>query len=324
MKILLDEMNLIFISFSMAKKKVFEKNGTDEFFEEDLPFFYHLYLNKMNDLFQEYGRLIICKEGHNSLGYRKKLYPQYKANRALSKDDNYYVLKNTLPKLDELMGNYPTKMIKVDGAEADDVIYALSIYFADKGEDVLVISSDGDLTQLHNFNKKINIFNPIKRQLVKPKKEILKYKAIVGDRSDNIAGLYRIGDKTFEKMINDETIWNEKINNGDNKQIYENILKIVDLSVYPEEYHKKAIEEYETQEWNELNVGKIEYFMFQNKLNDHLNRWGTVSTNIRESLQETEIILENEVENTNTKKENEQVDIEKAVENIDDFLKNIL
>jgi len=326
MKVLLDEMNLIFISFSMAKKKVFEKNGTDEFFEEDLPFFYHLYLNKMNDLFQEYGKLIICKEGHNSLDYRKQIYPQYKANRVQNKDNSYYVMKKSLPALDELMKNYPTKTIKVNGAEADDVIYALSMYFADNGEDVLVVSSDGDLTQLHNFNKKINIFNPIKRQLVKPKKEILKYKAIVGDRSDNIAGLYRIGDKTFEKMINDETIWNEKINKGDNKQLYENILKIVDLSVYPEEFHKKTIEEYENQKWNELDVGKVEYFMFENKLNDHLNRWGSVSTNIREALEETKIILEkDEINNiTSNKEATEQIDVDKAVEDIDDFLKNIL
>ena len=75
-------------------------------------------------------------------------------------------------------------------------------------------------------------------------KNIIAEKAIVGDSSDNIKGLPRVGGKTFEKMLTDKTEWAKIMGKGDNATLYETILDIVDLRRYPKEYHDKIIEEF--------------------------------------------------------------------------------
>ena len=108
------------------------------------------------------------------------------------------------------------------------------MYFAKQGEEVLVISSDGDLVQIMNHVDGVQIYNPVKRVFLEKDPDVVMRKAIVGDVSDHIPGLYRIGPKTFEKMLLDKALFSEKMK-GDNREIFERFKKIVDLSVFPKD-----------------------------------------------------------------------------------------
>lgn len=274
-------MNLVFINFNVAKKKALEEKG--EFTKDDIGFFYHLFINKMNEISKEYGEFIVCSEGKGSLDYRRSIYPAYKRNRDESKtDDSYLIIKDEFKEIERLLSYYPIKHICVEGAEADDVIYALSMHFAELGEDVLVVSSDGDLTQLNSFNNKISVYNPIKRTLVVPKEHIVEYKAIVGDPSDGISGIPKLGKKTFEKMMLNENLFNEKIKGKEEE--YKALLSIVDLRKYPKEFHQKAIDLFNEMDWNTFNPKEIEVFMFDKKLNQHLQFWWGVVSDINIAL----------------------------------------
>lgn len=284
MKVLVDTMNLVFISFNVSKSNVLKEKG--EYTEKDINFFYHLFLNKINDLFKDYGNIVFCTEGRGSLDWRREIYPPYKRNRDDSKkDETYLLIKNEFDNIENLLKLYPSKVISVEGAEADDTIYSLATHFADLGEDVLVVSSDGDLTQLSLFNDKIKVFNPIKREMVSPKKDIIKFKAIVGDPSDGISGLYRIGKKTFEKMMLDESFYNEKMSGREEE--YKKLLSIVDLRLAPPEIHKKAIETFNSTEWNEFSPKDIEYIMYERGLTQHLTYWWENTSLIYEAIDGT-------------------------------------
>lgn len=285
MKVLVDHMNFVFISYHAASASL-RAEGVEEITEEHLGMFYHTLLNKYNALFKTYGELIICHEGKGSLDWRREIFPDYKRNRDKAKGEtSYKTLKSSFPIIEELLENYPCKQIKIDGMEADDVIFALTEEYS-KTEDVVVVSTDGDLVQLLDLSDNVSVYNPIKRMFSKPKPNIIPYKAIVGDRSDNIPGLYRIGEKTFDKMLNDEVLFKEKMKNG-NAEIYKKFLKIVDLKRFPNNKHKEAVLAEKKLEYNKLDAGKIEMFLYENKMADHLGRWGRDSGDISMTLVES-------------------------------------
>jgi len=283
--VLLDAMNSFYISFSIAKKMVLEEKGR-EMEEDDLPFFFHVLFNKLNKIMTTYGQVVICNEGQRSLEWRRSIYPEYKRNRDASKTENTYkVFKSCLNKLDEVIQYFPVKWVKVDDTEADDVIFALSEKYHDK-EEVTVISSDGDLAQIRLFFPNVRIYNPIKAVFVEPKKYLVESKAIVGDISDNIPGIPRIGQKTFEKMMEDPLLFREKIKE-DNKIIYERFLQIVDLRKFP--YKQKIIDEESKMGYNEFQPENIELFFYENRMKSLLDSWGRVRDDINVSLNKNKI-----------------------------------
>ena len=153
--------------------------------------------------------------------FRKKLYPQYKANRKEVEED----LKTQLPIAIDLIKEMGFKIIKLPGFESDDIIASIATLAANKGIDVKIISSDKDMYQL--INDKIKIFDPMKKKEIDERgciekfnvhpKNFIDFQALVGDKSDNVPGVKGIGEKKAAKLINEfKTIEN----------IYENIDKI--------------------------------------------------------------------------------------------------
>lgn len=323
MKVLIDHMNLIFISFHMARRQLKQRTGED-FNEENIGFFYHSLFNDYNKLFKTYGQLIICHEGRKSLEWRRSIYPEYKRNRDKSKqEDVYLTLKKTFPIIKQMMDNYPTKQIEVERAEADDCIFALAKHFTEKGEDVMIVSTDGDLIQVkENISPNVEVFNPIKNRLSPAKPGIILEKAIVGDASDNIPGLYRVGAKTLPKMLEDRSLWNEKMKNG-NKEIFEKFKQIIDLSVYPKEVHEEIINEYESRDYNKFNPGEIELFYFENGLQDHIYRWNSDISDITEKLVEQGVEVSGFMDFAKTS-ETDDVEVSQTETEIDDMLSEFI
>ena len=138
--------------------------------------------------------------------FRDELYADYKATRPPMPDD---LRAQVQPILDavEALG---LPLLRVAGVEADDVIGTLCEQAADKRLKVLVSTGDKDLAQLVNDHVTlVNTMNDstLDRDGVKTKfdvypEQIVDYLALVGDSSDNIPGVPKVGAKTAAKWLN--------------------------------------------------------------------------------------------------------------------------
>ncbi len=174
-------------------------------------------LGQIVDMFTP-DKIVMCYDGIRGRDKRKKLYGDYKATRGLVKlvrqydarsadevkENKYYqieILKNILTYL-------PIQKVEVETLEADDIIaYISQQIFMNYRK--IIISTDRDFMQLINEN--VNIYSPVKKKLYSLENfqeeygihinNFLLYKALVGDKSDNIHNVKGIGDKTIHKMF---------------------------------------------------------------------------------------------------------------------------
>ena len=308
MTCIVDGSNLFFITWSAFKKMMQDKNHDFEYLikKEDLGLFYHMLFKKTKDYLTTYKNIIFAFEGKHSTAWRKQKYPLYKENRAAAKEDpNYALVGPLIGDYKELLKCFHCKVMEVESCEGDDVIYKLSEYFTSKGEQVNIVSSDRDLTQICGFFDGVSIYNPMSQVNSKCvavttaenyNKNIIIEKAVVGDTSDNIKGLPRVGEKTLEKMLTDKTEWNKIMGKGDNATLYETILDIVDLRKYPKEYQDKIIEEFENSEYYEFKPDKVEAFFFNHSLKQCLKEWTSLAGEISMMLNgNDEISAEDEI-----------------------------
>ena len=138
--------------------------------------------------------------------FRDDLFAEYKAHRLPMPDDMRAQIE---PILAILRAN-GLPVLRVDGVEADDVIGTLACRSARAGQKVLISTSDKDMAQL--VNESITLINTmthtrLDREGVKAKfgvypQQIIDYLALVGDSSDNIPGIDKVGPKTAAKWLN--------------------------------------------------------------------------------------------------------------------------
>jgi len=135
----------------------------------------------------EYGELILCCDDRKS--WRKELFPNYKASRKKTRSaapidwENLYECLNQLK--EELIEWFPYKVIQADKAEADDVI-AVLVGLAN--ERTLILSSDKDFVQLHQFN--VRQYSPIQKKFVEgDAKWSLHEKLVKGDVGDGVPNI---------------------------------------------------------------------------------------------------------------------------------------
>jgi DNA polymerase-1 len=138
--------------------------------------------------------------------FRDELYPDYKATRPPMPDE----LRAQVAPLLDAVRSMGLPLLQVEGVEADDVIGTLCCEAAKGGIDVLVSTGDKDLAQL--VNDHVTLVNTMSdtvldRDAVKVKfdvypEQIIDYLALVGDSSDNIPGVPKVGAKTAAKWLN--------------------------------------------------------------------------------------------------------------------------
>jgi len=138
--------------------------------------------------------------------FRDELFVDYKANRPPMPDD----LREQVDPLLEAIPAMGLPLLRIDGVEADDVIGTLCHLGEAAGMEVLVSTGDKDMAQLVNAN--ITLVNTmtgsrLDRDGVKKKfdvfpEQIIDYLALVGDSSDNIPGVPKVGAKTAAKWLN--------------------------------------------------------------------------------------------------------------------------
>ena len=139
--------------------------------------------------------------------FRDELYADYKANRPPMPDE----LRAQLEPLLEAVTAMGLPLLRIEGVEADDVIGTLCRICRERGLEVTVSTSDKDMAQL--VDEHVTLVNTMSdsvldRDGVKAKfdvwpEQIIDYLALVGDSSDNIPGVPRVGAKTAAKWLNE-------------------------------------------------------------------------------------------------------------------------
>ena len=139
--------------------------------------------------------------------FRDEIYADYKATRPPMPDD----LRSQVEPILDAVRSMGLPLLQVTGVEADDVIGTLCRIAASNNLSVLVSTGDKDLAQL--VNDRVTLVNTmndsvLNRDAVKAKfdvypEQIIDYLALVGDSSDNIPGVPKVGAKTAAKWLNE-------------------------------------------------------------------------------------------------------------------------
>ena len=137
--------------------------------------------------------------------FRHKMYKEYKANRPPMPTDLVEQIE-PIHKIIELMG---IKLIAITGVEADDVIGTLADQARQKELDTVISTGDKDMTQL--VCKNVKVVNTMTGELLDgkgvqkkfgiPPELIIDYLALIGDTSDNVPGVEKVGPKTAVKWL---------------------------------------------------------------------------------------------------------------------------
>lgn len=138
--------------------------------------------------------------------FRKDIYPDYKANRKGMPND----LAGQLPILINLLEHMNVKIVMHKGIEADDIIGTLVTKL---DIDSIVVTGDRDMLQLVDNNtsvvltkkglQEVELVNPdtLQANYQLTSSQIIEYKALRGDTSDNIPGVRGIGEKTAMSLL---------------------------------------------------------------------------------------------------------------------------
>ena len=137
--------------------------------------------------------------------FRDELFAEYKAHRPPMPDD----LRAQIEPLFEAVRGMGLPILRETGVEADDVIGTLACAAAKENLSVLISTGDKDMAQL--VSPRITLINTMSgtvldREGVKTKfdvfpEQIIDYLALVGDSSDNIPGIDKVGPKTAAKWL---------------------------------------------------------------------------------------------------------------------------
>ncbi len=169
-------------------------------------------LNMLRRLHKDYpADYSACVFDAKGKTFRDDIYPEYKANRASMPDD----LRAQIEPLFETIRAMGWPLIIEEGVEADDVIGALAKQAESQGISTIISTGDKDITQL--VNDKITVVNTMRDAFRRtddildiagvtakfgiPPSLIIDYLVLVGDTSDNVPGVEKVGPKTAVKWL---------------------------------------------------------------------------------------------------------------------------
>ncbi|MBN1317224.1 MAG: DNA polymerase I [Anaerolineales bacterium] len=140
--------------------------------------------------------------------FRDDLYPEYKATRAKTPDE----LHMQVDRIREIIQAFHIPIIEKEGFEADDVLGTIARQATEMGVPTRILTGDRDLLQLVNEKTHILLsgrkgIEEYDSEAVKARygirpDQIVDFKAMVGDSSDNIPGVRGVGEKTAASLLN--------------------------------------------------------------------------------------------------------------------------
>ena len=163
-------------------------------------------LNMLNKLIKdEQPDLIAVVFDAKGKTFRNDIYPEYKATRPPMPDD----LREQIEPLHKIIKARGLPLVCIEGVEADDVIGTMSCQATEQGYQVLISTGDKDMAQLVNEN--VRLINTMNNHFMNAAAvvdkfqvradQIIDYLALMGDTSDNIPGVPKVGPKTAAKWL---------------------------------------------------------------------------------------------------------------------------
>lgn len=193
--------------------------------------------------------------------FRDELFPAYKGTRDKMPDD----LRPQIERIRQMVDAFNIPRLEMEGYEADDVLGSVARIAAEQGLGVKIVTGDRDLLQL--VDKRTVVYlagddqnyiteeDVVKKLGVRPD-QVVDYKALVGDKSDNIPGVAGIGEKTaiallekyktldsiYEHIDTIEKRWRTKLeDNKDNAYLSRELARIrTDLDIKLDLEHARA------------------------------------------------------------------------------------
>jgi 5'-3' exonuclease len=225
----------------------------------------------------QYGELVICHDSSNC--WRKQYFSNYKANRAKAHQksefdwDEIYQVLNKIR--DEIRDVFPYKNIKIESAEADDIIAVLARKYHDQ-EKILIISNDKDFQQLQRYP---NVFqySTFKKQLLvcdNPYDFLMEH-ILRGDSSDGVPNVlsdddvFVVEDKRQNRLTQKViTEIKENINTISNSPHYKNWDRnktLIDFDMIPEQLENNILSEF-NKDLLVTDRSKVLPYMINNRL----------------------------------------------------------
>lgn len=149
---------------------------------------------------KKYGETVLAID---STSWRKSVFPHYKAHRAKSRaesDIDWKTIFQYMSQIEkELVEFYPGVVVRVDGAEADDIIAVLTQHFHNQ-EPMLILSPDKDMQQLTELSgvKQWSTFH--KKFLEGSGREVLIEKLMKGDAKDGVPNVRSVDNSFVDKI----------------------------------------------------------------------------------------------------------------------------
>ena len=138
--------------------------------------------------------------------FRDEIFPEYKGTREKMPDD----LRPQLDRIRQMVDAFNIPRLEMEGYEADDVLGSVAKIAAEQGLGVKIVTGDRDLLQLVNERTAVYLAGDdqtyitdadVIKKLGVRADQVVDYKAIVGDTSDNIPGVKGVGEKTAISLL---------------------------------------------------------------------------------------------------------------------------
>jgi len=189
-------------------------------------------------------RVVVVFDGKGGSQQRKKRFSGYKAQRDSNKlrvnrqyadlmndEDERESMKRQFVWLNEMLDGLPLTTMIYDGVEADDIMAYITTHILKDKEQAVIMSTDKDFLQL--VNDTTIVWSPTKKKMYNTKlvkeeygiesKNLLLYRVLDGDKSDNIPGVYGCGIKTLVKRFPEIT--------EEKKLSVEDLLKLAEVKM---------------------------------------------------------------------------------------------
>jgi len=233
--------------------------------------------------------LVAFDKGRSAV--RTEIFSEYKANRTNSSPDNFQESRQQINLFEEFCQLANVKTVRVQNIEADDIIAQTVHAYANKFDQVVIVSADHDIKQLIQDNvivvkpslgqsrdvkQEIHTYKSIREEYDMEPKDLRQIWALTGDKGDNIPGVPGIGEKTALKLLRKYGGFKELLDSDEPKiEGYQEVIKkayrLVDLFIEMVELDIPTLEELKFKpETSKLGLDK---FLIEYELNSIRSRY---------------------------------------------------
>lgn len=299
----LDSHNAIFRTLYTSTKQ----NELHQIEDNTFAFFKYLYLQNLIKLIEHFEPTKVVIAIDSKMNWRKKVYPEYKAQRKANRDKSTVDFDVFFPILDDFMEDLKQTFtniyfLKLDECEGDDIIGVLAKHFHLQDIPSIIVSTDRDMYQLQRY-KNVKQFDPKNRKLaisINPIVE-LECKIITGDKGDNIPAIKpkcgpvtaaslikkdyvqtirELEESIYEGVLNESSLTDEQ---KEQREHYKNYLRnqtLIDFEYIPDHIQFLITNSLNTYTIEKFNSRKLLNLIVKHRLSSFLDNIQEITATI--------------------------------------------